>query len=304
MGEAKNRKQHEANFGRVPKQAEHRGLVVSPPLEIDGTQLFVKSSNLDPQELRFSLLFWDRLVWPSSRAIYFASNDDELFLESAGVLSRPDYTIYGDGAQGIANGQRLAFQDLERIEPGAWALAQGESSLLVKGGFLEDGNGALLALHRAIPVPKEDVPLAEILAFKERRRDELLLLRYQIESFVSNVEKSQDNEAELLRLIRELDHACADLLIVSREWRFPVYLSNIKASFNLTPTKFIPTVLATWSIAQPYGLAAAASAAGIFGLASTLELKGDFGLRSDNTQVKLRQSSPYRYVYNIHEELS
>ena len=72
MGEAKRRKQNDLNFGRVPRDAINRGLVVSPPIEIQGSNLFVKSSSLDPQELRFALLFWDRLVWPSSRNIYLA----------------------------------------------------------------------------------------------------------------------------------------------------------------------------------------------------------------------------------------
>jgi len=135
MGEARHRKEHDPNFGRVPKDANNRGLVVSPPIEIDGTKLIAKSSNLDPQELRFALLFWDRLVWPSSRAIHFASGPDEVFLESTGILTRPDYTIYGDAAQEIAKGQIQAFLDLERSEPGVWALAQGENSFLLKDGL-------------------------------------------------------------------------------------------------------------------------------------------------------------------------
>src|SRR3989442_5161137 len=102
MGDAKRRKQADPNFGRIPKRPAHRGLVISPPLEIEGERLFIKSTSLHPQELRFALLFWDRLVWPSSRAIHIASGPDEQFLESAGVLRRPDYTFNGDAAQGIA----------------------------------------------------------------------------------------------------------------------------------------------------------------------------------------------------------
>lgn len=183
MGEAKRRKESDPNFGRVPKDVGMRGLVVSPPIEIEGTRLFAKSSNLDPQELRFALLFWDRpLVWPSSRNIHFASGPDELFLESAKVLSRPDYTIDGDAAQGIAKGQFQAYQDLDRSNPGAWALSQGENSFLFKQGQAIEGEGALIELHRAIPILKQDVPLAEVLEFRQRRRDELVLLRHQLSS--------------------------------------------------------------------------------------------------------------------------
>ncbi|MET3116532.1 hypothetical protein AAKU64_000738 [Undibacterium sp. GrIS 1.8] len=299
MGEAKQRKMSESNFGRVPKKATHRGLVVSPPIEIDGSRMFVKSSNLDPQELRFALLFWDRLVWPSSRGIYFASNADEIFLETVGILSRPDYTINGDQAQAIAKGQILAYQDLERAEPGVWALAKGENSLLLKDGIAEEGKGALLELHRAIPIPRQDVPLAEILEFKQRRRDELNLLRYQLESFVSKIEESVDKPTELNKSISELDQACANLLAVGREWQYPVYLSNIKASFSLSPQKFLPALAGGWKFGEQYGLVTAAAVAGFAGIASTLEIKADYGLRS----IK-RSANPYRYAYLIHQELN
>lgn len=298
MGEAKRRKQSESNFGRVPKNLGHRGLVVSPPIRIEGTILHAKSSNLDPQELRFTLLFWDKLVWPTSRAIFFKSNPDEEFLESAGILTRPEYTFYGDAAQGIAKGQIQAYQDLERAEPGSWALAQSESSLLLKEGLVEEGKGALVELHRAIPIPKHDVPLAEILEFKERRRDELILLRHQLESFVSEIEGSADKSLALQKCIAELDQACSNLLAVGKEWQFPVYLSNIKAAFNLTPIKFLPSLGFGWKMGEPYGLVTASLAAGIAGLISTLEIKGDYGLRSMNRPI-----NPYRYAYQLHEEL-
>lgn len=297
MGEAKRRKESEQNFGRVPKSS-YRGLVVSAPIQIEGSSLFVKSANLDPQELRFALLFWDRLVWPSSRAIHFGSGPDEAFLESAGILTRPDYTFNGDAAQGLARGQIQAYQDLERTEPGVWALAQGENSFLLKEGFVEEGKGTLVELHRAIPVPKHDVPLAEILEFRERRRDELILLRLQLESFVSKIEGSEDKALALQKRIAELDQACANLLVVGKEWQFPVYLSNFKASFSLSPAKFLPAVAGGWKLGEPYGLTCASAVASAAGVMSTLEIKGDYGLRSMR-----RPTSPYRYAYQMYEEL-
>ena len=125
MGESKRRKAAVPTYG-VPK----RGLVLSCPIEIQGNRLLLKSSNLDPQELRFALLFWDKLVWPSSRALHIASGPDEQFLESEGVLSRPSFTFNGDIAQGMAMTQIAAFSQLDQIEPGVWAIAQGENSFL------------------------------------------------------------------------------------------------------------------------------------------------------------------------------
>lgn len=299
MGESKRRKENDPNFGRVPKRARDRGLVVSPPIEVRCGSLYAKSSNLDRQELRFSLLFWDRLVWPSSRGLHFASGPDEAFLESIGILTRPDYTIDGNPAQAIVRGQILAYRDLEKAEPGVWALAQGENSLLWSEGLVEEGKGALLELHRAIPIPKHDVPLAEILEFKQRRSDELQLFRYQLESFVAEIEGAADKDAALRKRIADLDQACANLLLIGKEWRFPVYLSNIKATFNLSPVKFLPAIAAGWTIGEKYGLTAAATAAAVSGAASTLEIKADYGLRSARIP-----KSPYRYVARIQQELS
>jgi hypothetical protein len=298
MGEAKLRKIIEPNYGKIPKEAESRGMVISPPIEVVGTRLIAKSSNIDAQELRFALLFWDRLVWPSSRAIHFASNQDEQYLESIGILKRPDYTIYGDGATGLAKGQIQAFEDLDSREPGVWAIAQGESSFMWKEGFIQREVGAFVELSRSIPIPKYDVPLAEILEFKQRRRDELLTLRSHLDNFVVGLEKSGDKLDALNRYVAEIDRACANLLCVSSEWQFPFYLSNFKTSFSLNPIKLLGPAAGAWKAMESYGVTLAATAAVVAGAASTLEIKSDFGLRSPR-----RPKSPYKYAYRIDREL-
>jgi hypothetical protein len=281
---------------------ESKGLVVSAPLTIDGRILRLKSSHLDPQELRCWLLFWDKLVWPISRVLYVSSGPDEQFVEDAGVLIRPEYTVRGDVAEGIATGQIRAFQDFDAREPGQWSLAQGDNSFLLKNGALERGGGMGIELIRAVPVPDKDVPLNEILEFKERRHDELLRLRTEIDSLLLAIESSDDKDAELQRCIATIDAACADTLRVAHEWQFPVRLSNLKSSLELRPFATVAGGLAGW--AAGYGLPlsqqilrAAAGAA----TASTSALKissGDFGWRG----LKQRPG-PYRYVALFHGEL-
>ena len=222
----------DAEYGR-PK----RGLVVSPAMEIAGGLFRRRSRYLEPQELRLALLFWDHLVWPSSRNFHFDSGPDEQFLESAGILTRPDYTVDGDLAQGIAAGQIQAFLDLDQREPGVWALAQGENSLLLRDQVLQEGNGAFVELTRAIPIPDKDVPLNEILEFKGKRHDELQLLRNELDNVIAALNEAQDKDAELSKRLTEIDAACADALRVGKEWRFPVRLSNLKLSTRFAPIK-------------------------------------------------------------------
>lgn len=298
MGEAKIRKQNDPNYGRTPKSPISRGLVVSPPLTINGNSLYAKSSNIDPTELRFALLYWDKLVWPSSRVIHFASGPDEQFLELAGVMSRPDYTFNGDAAQGIAKSQIHAFLDLEKSEPGAWALAQGENSLLLADNAFEQGNGGVIELHRAIPIPQGDVPLAEILEFKNRRNDELLNLRNHLDHLSKQIIDPHNLPADIKTKISEIDSACADLLQLGKEWQFPVHLSNLKASFTISTRSIVPPAVGAWYFGQQFGLAAATAAAVVSGAVSTFEIKGDLGFRSPK-----KPRSPYRYAYLAHREL-
>lgn len=297
MGEAKRRAKTDPNFGRIPKSSLYRGLVVSPPIEIEGTSLRIKSTNLDPQELRFALLFWDKLVCPSSSFISFAGGEDETFLKSAGVLDHAFYSFSGDVAQGIARGQIHAYQELERREPGIWAFAQGENSFLLREHFADEGKGALIELHRAIPIPKHDVPLAEILEFKERRRDELIRLRFQLESFVSDLESAEDKTRALENHIAEVDKACLDLLAVGKEWQFPVYLSDVKVSFSLDLMKIVGAA-AAGSFLEKHGLPGATTIAASVGALSSIQVKGDIGLR----KMKV-PTSPFRYAYSIDREL-
>jgi hypothetical protein len=275
-----------------------RGLVISPPIVVDGQSLHIKHSNIDPSELRFSLLYWDKLVWPSSRIIHLESNDDENFLEEVGVLSRPEYSFNGYVSHSIAASQIQAFHDHEKTEPGSWAMAIGESSLLIKDANFEQGKGALIELHRAIPVPSGEVPLNEILEFKVRRKDELLAMRHHLDQLFLEVQSSSNVREALEKKIGEVDSACADLLKVGKEWQFPVHVSNLKASFSISARTVGPWVAGGWLVGQSFGLPAAAAVAATAAVLSSLEIKGDLGLRSPR-----RPPSPYRYAFKALEEL-
>jgi hypothetical protein len=189
-----------------------------------------------------------------------------------------------------------AFNDLDAREPGVWALSQGENSLLIRDGLLIEGRGALVELHRAIPVPTYDVPLAEILEFKQRRRDVLLALREQIDTFYSGLQSSGDRDFDLQRLVEKIDRACVDLFKVSKERGFSFRLADLKASFDLNVEK-----MATWAalgemIGQSHSLPFIGGAIG--GMAATLKVGKDFGVTS-----KTFHSHPYRYVHYVHKDL-
>lgn len=302
MGEAKIRKESDPSYGKAPKKHSSRGLIISNPIQIDTANLsFSVQGGLDPSELRFSLLYWDKLVHPRSNFIGFGGGNDEQFLVSAGVLSQPTYMHRGGDIISIEfDTYMAAFSDLENREPGVWSLSQGEKSLFINSSAanLIDDSGLSLELIRAIPVPAADVPLNEILEFKERRNAELMIFRAHIDKLVYEIQNSPVRTDAFNRIAKEVDVACADLLKVGHEWQMPFHLSDFKATFNFDSVKFLGSVGGAWKLGEPYGLTAATSAASVAGLISTINVKSDISLRS----IK-KPRSPYRYTLLAHKEL-
>ncbi|MEX5669303.1 DUF6236 family protein, partial [Pseudomonas neuropathica] len=93
----------------------------------------------------------------------------------------------------------------------AWALLEGENSLSYQRDVASQPQALSIDLLRSIPIPQEDVPLAEILEFKAKRKDELMSLRAEIERLESKAKLSND-PAEFIQLSKgDIDKACCDL---------------------------------------------------------------------------------------------
>ncbi|MCM2317806.1 MAG: DUF6236 family protein [Pseudomonas sp.] len=303
MGQARQRKISDKLYGKVRNSQKFRGLVITCPMRISGSELYVKESWLHPDELRYGLLYWDKLVWPSSRAIHIGGGGDEEFLVSAGVLDRPDYTVWGDGAQGILHGVLNAFKDLQDSQPRAWALLEGENSISYQRDESEKRHALGVELSRCIPIPKGDVPFLEILEFKEKRRDELLLLRAEIERLESLAKLSND-PVEFVELAKhDIDKACRDILRVSSEWRFPIALADKSVEFSFEFDRFITAYGVVNGLAMAPAFesvlpGATQVVAGLAGVASQFKVSAKpkiVGFKKD--------LGAYAYAYRMHKEL-
>lgn len=298
MGEAKNRRNSDRFYGVSPKKG--MGLVISSPTKVSGDEIKVQGQ-LDPQDLRFSLLFWDRFIWPENSFINVSGPESD-FLIDAGLLRRPVYGVSGLAAQEIARIQHQAFLDVSHDEPGLWSLSVGQNSVQNLDDKFTENRGSSYSLYQAIPVPDKSIPLEDILIFKDKRRDELLALRIEIETFAKKIAKGGDEEESLLAAVSLIERASIDAIKVSREATFPIRLANLKTSFNIEWHKLIGAAMAGIA-AQGIGMSALASFLTAAGVAVqtgsvTLKTSGDFGIKSNNLATH-----PYRYVASYHKDL-
>jgi uncharacterized protein DUF6236 len=299
VGEARRREAQEPSYGEPI-----RGLIMTATIvkEPEGTRVH---GSIDDQQLRYALLFWDKLVWPSNNLIYAAGNQDSQFLEAAKILERPRYNFISsvDPAEPFVRSQLEEFKKRDATQKGIWDLCQRTAVLLASAGDATNANGLGVELIQAIPVPDKDVPLNEILEFKRKRHAEFIALRVELDSLSLKLASMENAAAELQEKIKYVDAACANALRVCSEWQFPVRLSSQKMALDIKPFELIAGGIGGALAANSANLSATAIVlAGIGGAVaaakSALKLTADITLQG----IK-RRSSPFAYVAHAHSEL-
>jgi hypothetical protein len=189
--------------------AGERGLVISYPIEVSNTAGRVEG--LDLQELRMSLLFWDKLDFPANNVFHFGLDPECQFLKGAGILSRTNIPLSGGNAASVVVQAHLdAFRILDAKEPGVWSLSNGRNAISFPEADLEQGRGVLVSLHRAIPVPDKEVPLQDVLEFRAKRRAELMVLRHHLEDIYERVISAADGALAMTKELESLQRAIDD----------------------------------------------------------------------------------------------
>jgi hypothetical protein len=281
--------------------ASERGLVISLPVryseESTGYVGIEVGGPLDLQELRFSLLFWDKLNYPVSNLINFALDGECEFLQKEGILKRLRTEFPNDQgmdtgkmAQEFVRSHVAAFRTLDRQEPGVWSLGVGVNSVSFPEADLEADRGILFSLHNCIPVPDKDVPLEHVLEFRARRHDELVTLRHHLEEIYDRIISAGDGELALNTQIEKLQVAIRDHLKVSRESRFKFRLVDFDASLNLPAA-----ALAGWG-----GYMAGLPLLEDLILAGTAALALKIGPSLKKRDVA---NTPFEYISSFHKEL-
>lgn len=320
-----------------------RGLIVGTRMQEKAPGTWRIHHYLDPQELRWALLFWDKIVWPTSYITHDTDAAEEatiLYLQEKKALVRPEYPgaarmtperhpwlrdrvsgVYsnlpteplrerinslggripensGLPSPVLSNALRhlLAFLEADSVKRGAWALANDLSSMLEETAEPSPPNrGLLVSLFNCIPVPDETVPLPEVLEFKEKRRDQLIELRAEVESLYRDIRG--DSDQALLAAKERLDSACADAIRVARESRLRFRLSAVKVGFTLPMGAVIGDLLVKGLLSQPITMPAIDAL--LVGATGALACSWDIVPRA----VQPR-NEPYRYIASMHRELT
>lgn len=195
-----------------------KGIVVSPPFEVDFRGGLSCGGSPDPLELRKYLTYWDEIDYPSNNFIFITSDDIE-YLSTTNALKRTHINFQGQMSTDNGNifiwAQDIAYQENSINEPGCWSL--GQVSTTPYYAKQHKGTGIELELLNLLPVPNVDTPLADILEFKEKRQDELTAFRCYLdevnEKILSSIDVPKAKNAELNRLelsLKDIDRTMSE----------------------------------------------------------------------------------------------
>lgn len=213
-----------------------RGIVVAPEYEAKGSHLFLKSSDIDPLKLRQYLLYWDRIDFPTNNVMHFTSNDVD-YLESLNLLQRTKYNYSCNGIINIEelflNTQIQALKNNNLNKGEKWTLGQGNLNLLLPKAEVERKNTLILDLYNSLPIPATDVPLDDIINFKEKRRDELMEFRNSMDKIYLSIINSGDIDISKSVAIKDLEKKIIAINKVMNESKIKKLLGSVKVNIDI-----------------------------------------------------------------------
>lgn len=218
---------------KTPLRNDERGLIITYPQKVSG-DIWSPTGLINVDDLRFSLLFWDKLDLAASNMLRVEDSAEIQFLRAAGIVRTSKIIYAGSGKLTTAVRRTPAdvFSILDGEQPGMWSLGRGENSILIEDEDQADG-GLLVALHNAVLVPTKEVPLEDVLDFRERRRSEMLALRYELETTYQRIINAPDRSLAEVSEFGRLEQALKDHLRASSETQFPLSIGSLTAKLSI-----------------------------------------------------------------------
>jgi len=198
-----------------------RGIVVCPTkFEVfkDG---FSVSPGLSADDLRYFVLYWDKLAIPTDNFIHVGVQDED-FLVSAGVLERPETqftgSFYGsDMAIAAIESYAKVAEEKKDDKKTDWVIHQFSTDLIVPESVKASNQILRLDLFSALPVPSDIIPMSELLEFKSKRLDEFQALHECIDDIYFEILSSPDQSLSSKKCLSRLESAIRDLETSQKE---------------------------------------------------------------------------------------
>lgn len=215
-----------------------RGVIASPGVINRLPKGFQMERSLSIDELRYYILYWDKVVIPGNNLVYIGLPEEEQLIQS-GALERPVVSFNGryEGDQvtnAILSCQSLVAQELVKDKSTDWVVHQLGGEPLFSNGFNQRRKIIRVDLASSLPVPTGNLNIYELLEFKEKRKDELYALHAHLDDLYEQILSSADQDLASKRAVSDLAKSIADLESVTNERFEKTGKFDLSAELNLS----------------------------------------------------------------------
>ena len=222
---------------------DRRGVII-PNVRTIGKFVIANDPEYRAALIRHALFYFDKIDMPYC-ILHIPLSDDENFLASCNILQTSQVKVRGGKPiETVSQTLEQAFLEHDKSQPGQWMIGEGQTIKNVGSG---KGRALIVEFVNAIPFPTNSVPLADILEFKEKRRDELMRLRHHLEAMYDAMTQGNDRELKIRSISGTIDQDLRDisrlmkersLLQISRNLTFKIDISSLWKQALIGGTSF------------------------------------------------------------------
>lgn len=272
-----------------------RGIIVTNPFRsaTDGSTVI---GSISPHDIRHYVLYWDLIDWPNNPLIGVAESDDIRVLKSEGILSRTmiavsSFNPAGRGADILQASMQLnSFFENNAKKDEIWTIGQPSPVLVLPKDESVEAQVVEVTLYKSLPVPSAEVPIEDVLQFKERRNAELLAFRKAMDDLYLEIVDSHDLRRATERAVQKIEDSLVALNKVMLERKWKRFFPDVKVNLDLTD--LVTKVTLGTTVGANFGLPAIGAAFGIVG--SVISVKVDLSLKPASIPSDLR---PFAYLH-------
>jgi len=216
-----------------------RGIITAPARVIGNGSQFRSEAGLAIDDLRYFLLYWDKVVIPTTNLVHLAVPEEDELL-STGIVTRPRVPFLGTfNGELMAKAQVLAQTAVARDlivndNKTDWVLHQIGDEFIIPDNETIEKQSIRVELISALPVPSGDVAIPDILEFKERRIDELNQLHQSIDELYFEILSSPDPSLKTKNTVNQFNQSIIDVNKVTNEKWKNIRKFDISAELNLS----------------------------------------------------------------------
>jgi hypothetical protein len=280
-----------------------KGIIAAQARVLGNGAQFRSEGGLTPEELRYFLLYWDKVVIPTTNLVNLrVPQEDELL--STGVVTRPRVPFSGTfNGELMAKAQLLAqtavAKGLLKNERSVdWVLHQIGSEIIVPDTDSIVKQLIRVDLVNSLPVPKGDVPFPDILEFKERRKDELSQLHQAIDGLYLEILSSPDPSLKTKQAVFQFKKSIEAIDCVTQEKWKSTGKFNLTAELNINGKDVAAGVVAGAVFDFFTSLYTVPIGAIVGAVATTIKVKA----RSTKTFEPSKEKKVLGYLANAHKE--